>query len=209
MRKTNDVDLAILVQNEDQFKALKKALEKTGHFSQHPKENIKLIYKEAIELDLLPFGDIEQEDRNVSLSDPLFILNMPGFKEIHPSVEDIAVSEDHSVKVCTMEGIILLKLIANDDRPQRTKDISDIEHIISVYFELYDGSIYDEHFDTMDMYDTNEKDYLQLVCARVIGRKIKALLSGSDNLMERVKGILAKRPTAWWNAMLQGMKDFE
>jgi predicted nucleotidyltransferase len=207
LRKTNDVDLAILVNDDVQFKQLKQALEETGHFSQHPTENIKLYYKNAIEVDLLPFGGIEQADRNVRLTDPLFVLNMPGFSEIYPSVKDMVVSEDLSVKVCTMEGIILLKLISNDDRPQRTKDITDIEHIIRVYFDLYDGSIYDEHFDTMDMYGTGEKDYLQLVCARVIGRKIKILLNESEDLMARVKGILAKRPTTWWNAMLDGMND--
>lgn len=207
LRKTNDVDLAILVNDDVQFKQLKQGLEDTGHFEQHPTENIKLYYKQAIEVDLLPFGNIEQEDRNVRLTDPLFVLNVPGFREIYPSVEDIVVSDDLSIKVCTMEGIILLKLISNDDRPQRTKDITDIEHIIRVYFDLYNGSIYDEHFNTMDMYDTNENDYLQLVCARVIGRKIKVLLTESADLMERVKGILAKRPTSWWNAMLNGMHD--
>ncbi len=55
---------------------------------------------------------------------------MPGFKEIYPFVKDIIVDENFAVKVCTMEGMILLKLISNNDKPQRTKDISDIEHII-------------------------------------------------------------------------------
>lgn len=207
IRKTNDVDLAILVNDEGQFRELKQALVATGHFTQHATENIKLYYQEAIELDLLPFGDIEEDDRHVRLTDPRFVLNMPGFKEIYPSVEGVLVTDELTIKVCTMEGIILLKLISNNDRPERTKDISDIEHMIKVYFDLYDGDIYDEHFDTMDMYDTTEKDYLQLVCARVIGRKIKILLNESEDLMERVKGILAKRPTTWWNAMLEGMND--
>ena len=34
LRKTNDVDLAILVNTDVQFKKLKQALEETGHFSQ-------------------------------------------------------------------------------------------------------------------------------------------------------------------------------
>ena len=207
LRKTNDVDLAILVNNDIQFKKLKQTLEATGHFSQHPTENIKLYYHQAIEVDLLPFGDIEQDNRNVRLTDPLFVLNMPGFREIYPSLEEMVVSEDLSVKVCSMEGIILLKLISNNDRPERTKDIADIEHIIGVYFDLYSGSIYDEHFDAMDLYSTDQRDYLQLVCARVIGRKIKSLLTDSEALCDRVRRILAKRPTTWWNAMLEGLKD--
>ena len=207
IRKTADVDLAILINDEGHFKEMKAALIGTGNFTSHSTETIKLLYHNAIEVDLLPFGKIEDQSRNVTLTDPAFVLNMHGFKEIYPFVDDIQVMEDLTVKVCTMEGIILLKLIANNDRPQRTKDISDIEHIIKAYFDLYSGDIYEEHFDTMVIYDTNEVEYLQLVCCRVIGRKIKKLLINSEQLRLRIEQILAKRPTAWWQAMLEGMND--
>ncbi len=207
IRKTNDVDLAILVNDEGQFNQLKAALTATGNFTAHAKETIKLFYHDAIEVDLLPFGEIEEANRNVKLTDPSLVLNMPGFLEIYPFVDDIQVTDDMIIKVCTMEGIILLKLISNDDRPQRTKDIADIEHIIKVYFDLYSGDIYAEHFDTMEMYDTDQGDYLQLVCSRIIGRKIRVLLADSDELRQRIKLILEKRPTAWWQAMHAGLND--
>ncbi len=207
VRKTEDIDLAITVNDEGQFNELKKALEATGNFTSHPTESIKLYYKEGIEVDLLPFGEIEDPNRKVNLKDPKFILNMPGFKEIYPFVKDITVDGNFAVKVCSMEGIILLKLISNNDRPQRTKDISDIEHIIKVYFDLYTGDIYEEHFDVMDLYATNQGDYLQLVCSRVIGRKIKELLKDSKELNQRIEQILAYRPTTWWQSILEGMKD--
>jgi predicted nucleotidyltransferase len=207
IRKTEDIDIAITINDAGQYNELKKALISTGDFTADPTEAIKLYYKDAIEVDLLPFGAIESINRTVNLIDPTFILNMPGFREIYPFVNDIEVENNFTVKVCTMEGIILLKLLANNDRPQRTKDISDIEHIINVYFDLYSGNIYDEHFDIMDSYNSDQSDYLQLVCSRVIGRKIKQLLIGSDQLSKRIEEILAKRPTAWWQAMLDGMKD--
>lgn len=207
IRKTNDVDLAIMVNDEGQFNQLKTALIETGNFTAHATETIKLFYQNSIEVDLLPFGKIEEPNRNVKLTDPTFVLNMPGFLEIYPFVDDIQVTDEMNVKVCTMEGIILLKLISNNDRPQRTKDITDIEHIIRVYFDLYSGDIYEEHFDTMEMYETGLGDYLQLVCSRVIGRKIQILLVGSDELRDRIKIILKKRPTTWWQAMLDGLND--
>jgi predicted nucleotidyltransferase len=207
VRKTNDVDLAITINDEGQYNELKKALIATGHFTAHPTEAIKLFYKGGIEVDLLPFGEIEGQNRNVNLTDPTFVLNMLGFREIYPFVDDIQIDQDFDVKVCTMEGLILLKLISNDDRPERTKDISDIEHIIRVYFDLYSGNIYEEQFETMDLYDTAENDYLQLVCSRVIGRKMKELLSGSAPLRQRIEQILGKRPTSWWQAMLDGLND--
>jgi predicted nucleotidyltransferase len=207
MRKTEDIDLAITIRDEGQYNELKKALEATGNFTLHPTEAIKLYYKEGIELDLIPFGEIENPDRKVDLKDPKFILNMPGFKEIHPYVKDFIVDENFAVKVCTMEGIILLKLISNNDKPQRTKDISDIEHIIKVYFDLYSGDIYEDHFDIMNLYDTDQEDYLQLVCSRVIGRKIKELLKNSRELSQRIQQILTNRPSTWWQSMLEGMRD--
>ena len=101
---------------------------------------------------------------------------MPGFTEVYPFVKDFALENGQIVKVCTMEGIILLKLIAHNDRPQRTKDIVDIEHIIQSYFELYDDDIYMVHYEILVLYDTNDNDYIQLVCARLIGRKMKMML---------------------------------
>jgi len=78
-RRTKDVDLAITINDEGQYNEVKAALIATGLFEPHETETIKLIYKKSIEVDLLPFGEIEQPNRNVSLTDPTFVLNMPGF----------------------------------------------------------------------------------------------------------------------------------
>jgi len=206
-RGTKDVDLAITISDEGQYNQVKAALVETGQFEAHETEAIKLMYKNSVEVDLLPFGDIEQPNRNVRLTDPTFVLNMPGFTEIYPFVKDFEVGNGQIIKVCTMEGIVLLKLIANNDRPQRTKDITDIEHIIQSYFELYDDDVYMVHYEILELYDTNNSDYIQLVCARLIGRKMKMMLEDSPELAQRIIAILSKRETARWQAMLEGMQD--
>lgn len=208
LRHTKDVDIAIMIQDEGQYDRLKEALVATGNFEAHKTEAIKLFYKQSIEIDLMPFGDIEESNREIRLTSPLpFVINMPGFKEIYPSLRGVQIATNLNMKVCSLEGIILLKLIANDDKPERTKDISDIEHIIKVYFELKDDLIYENYFDIMDMYETDLNDYLQLICSRVIGRKMNNLLQGSEELKSRIKIILAKRPATWWQAMLDGVND--
>ncbi|GAA4203961.1 hypothetical protein GCM10022289_21020 [Pedobacter jeongneungensis] len=206
-RGTKDVDLAITISDEGQYNQIKNALIATGIFEGHETETIKLIYKKGIELDLLPFGEIEEPNRNVRLTDPTFVLNMPGFTEIYPFARDYDIGNGQMVKVCTIEGIILLKLIANDDRPERTKDITDIEHLIQSYFELNTDDIYTSHFELMELYDTKENDYIQLVCSRLIGQKIRELLADSPVLAERVRAIISKRETARWQAILDGMND--
>jgi len=206
-RGTKDVDIAITINDEGQYNQVKAALVDTGLFEAHETEATQLMYKNSIEVDLLPFGKIEQPDRNVRLTNPTFILSMPGLTEIYPFVKNFKLEKGQVIKVCTMEGIILLKLIANNDRPQRTKDITDIEHIIQSYFELYDDDIYVVHHEILEFYETSDADYIQLVCARLIGRKMRSMLEGSPELLERVLTILSQRETGRWQAMLEGMKD--
>lgn len=208
-RKTEDVDIAIFLADEQQFYQVKQELIDTGDFTAHETEAIKLFYKQAIELDLMPFGDIENENRETKLGQPrLFVIDVPGFKEVFPDAEQYALNENVTLNVCPLEGIVLLKLIAQDDRPGRTKDITDIEHIISVYFELKDLEIYESHMDAMDLYDTDNVDYLRLVSSRVIGRIISQMLADSHQLKIRVLGILnRKRHGVYWQAIANGIND--
>jgi len=207
-RKTDDVDIALMINDTGQYAQVRQALFDTGKFTPHPMEAITVIYEQAIEIDLLPFGGIEGEDRVITFTEPsLFVINMPGFAELYPYALNIGLSDELDLKICTLEGIILLKLIANDDRPQRTHDIEDIEHMLKVYFDLFSDVVYNEHFDTMSLYDTKERAYIPLVCARVVGRKIKEILAGAPALKARMIRILQKRPTALWAAMLDGLMD--
>lgn len=207
-RATNDVDIAILLTTEQQFYEVKRALLETGIFTEHETESIKLFFKDSVELDLLPFGGIENTDREICLQQPrLFVLDVPGFKEVFSDIEEYSVG-DTTFMVCPLEGLILLKLIANDDRPSRTKDLSDIEHILSVYFELKDREVYTEYLDVMDIYSTEDIDYLTLVSARVIGRKIGEIVAASDELRTRLLTILDRKTTGvHWPEIAAGIKD--
>jgi len=184
-RMTRDDDIAILLASEDQFYKVKEALLATGDFVAHEREAIKLFYRQAIEVDLLPFGEIENFDRETRIEKPRpFIMDVPGFREVLPAAEQVTV-EGLTIPVCPLEGIVLLKIIANADNPFRTKDITDIEHIIEVYFELNGDRIYEEYNDVLELYDADDMDYLRLVSARVIGRIMGRLLTGSPALRQR------------------------
>jgi predicted nucleotidyltransferase len=208
-RKTKDIDIAILISDEDQFYAIKEAMVNSGDFSAHETETVKLIYKQSIEIDLLPFGGIENEQREALLHKPrLFVMDVPGFLEAYIDIEEFKLENNVKLKVCSLEAIILLKIIANDNNPGRTKDITDIEHIISVYFDLNDEKIYQERGDVLDLYDTNDNDYLKLVSARIIGRHIGNLLTNSVDLHRRVIAILRRKNSIPYRyAIEEGMID--
>lgn len=89
-RKTNDIDLAIMVSNEAGFDNLKSKILELNGFTSHPTEPIKFIFEERYELDVLPFGDIENEKGEVELkAKKVFTLNMPGFAEVFSQVNSI------------------------------------------------------------------------------------------------------------------------
>ena len=112
-----------------------------------------------------------------------------------------------SVRVCPLEGLILLKLIASHENPSRTKDITDIDHFISVYFELNADDVYENYMDIMDSYETTQLNYLQLVAAHIIGRKMRLLVAGTPGSKEKINLILSKRPAETWQAMMDGLND--
>ena len=207
-RATKDVDIAIMLASEDQFYQVKDALLATGDFTAHDREAIKLFYKQAIEVDLLPFGEIENLVRETHIEKPQpFILDVPGFREVLPDVEMLDV-DGVNIRVCSLEGIVLLKIISNADNPSRTKDITDIEHIVNVYFDLNTVRVFQDFADVPDLYDTADRDYLQLISARVIGRVIGVLLTGSPELENHVLAILrAKSSGRYWAEIAAGIAE--
>jgi len=207
-RATKDVDIAIMVGSEREFEQVKQALVATGVFTAHETLAIKLLYKQAIEVDLLPFGQIEGLDGEVRVDTPRpFVLDVPGFKEVMPTATMLTI-DAVEIKVCSLEGIILLKLFANADNPSRTKDISDIEHILKAYFYLATEAIFTDFADVPDLYVTADPDYLTLVSARVVGRIMKGMLRDTPSLLMRLRRILQeKTPNRYWPEMYAGLGE--
>lgn len=205
-RKTEDIDIAVMVATEEKFILLKQQLLATGFFEEQ-REPIKLIYKNSIELDLLPFGDIEDAGVTTLMHPKAFTMDMHGFMLLNDHTENAAWSNDINVRVCSIEGIVLLKLIANNDKPQRTKDLIDIQQIIKLYFDIYSDDVYEMHFDVMKLYDTNDRDYKQKICAHVIGRKLKTILIKDPQLLQRITSILQQDKDAFWSELLKGLLE--
>ena len=47
-------------------------------------------------------------------------MDMSGFKEVYPFVDTLTIAEGLSLDVCTLEGLVILKLIANNDDLPKT-----------------------------------------------------------------------------------------
>lgn len=188
LRGTKDIDFAILIPDENKFNLFKNYLIEKGYtdLNQNP---ICVKHPNGTVIDLIPFSDITNEDR--------VIFNMLGFSntavnginEVFQSGTATAeITNKKSFKISSLEGIVLLKLIAYNDRPdERVKDIHDIANILKHYFEIEEQYILDNH---NDLFDIDGGVEIITVSAIVMGRKIRTIITGYPKLYKRLSDIL-------------------
>ncbi len=208
-RKTRDLDLAVMLTNEEEFEQLKEKLTDIDGFELHNTEPIKLIYNDRYEVDLLPFGEIVNEKGIVELRAKRgFTLDMPGFSEVFNDVQSIETDQGFQLNVCPISGVVLLKLIAWNDRKERNKDIQDIEYIIRNLYLLEVEEMAENHDDLFDLLE-DEKHYEEAVSARYIGRKIGILIKDSPEILSRVTNILRENTNDYDRSPMGSVMSFD
>lgn len=187
-KATKDIDFAVFINDKGVYEQLKEYLIKVEGF--HPsRENAFVLLKGNNQVDLLPFGAIEDEDAKVTIQGTGYTsIHVPGFKEVYDiGLPEIELEDGHIFKFSTLPGIVLLKLLAWDDRPEaRRDDIKDISDILNHFFDMHDEEIWNNHHDLFD----DEGADLKHIAARVMGRELKRIASGNEKLFNRIEGML-------------------
>ncbi|MEO6837642.1 MAG: hypothetical protein ABI185_04600 [Ginsengibacter sp.] len=115
-------------------------------------------------------------------------ISLQGFTEVYEEgLPQLELGETHLFKFCTLPGIVLLKIIAWDDRREKRRDdIKDISDILSHFFNMYDNENWTNHNDLFAEQDTD----LIHIAARVLGREMSKIALRNEKLFERIEGIL-------------------
>ena len=190
-RTTGDIDFAVYINEKGVYETLKEYLITHEGFSSYHQNAFVLIYKDGTEVDLLPFGAIEDESRRVTVQGTGYTsVRVDGFHEVYEnSLPEVEIG-DHKFKFCSLPGIVLLKMIAWEDRPEvRSGDIVDISDVLNHYFDMHSDEIYDKHSDIFTDEGTDKATLTELA-ARVMGREIKVIAQRDENLLERIAKIL-------------------
>jgi predicted nucleotidyltransferase len=188
-RTTGDIDFAVFINDKGIYEELKEYLINVEGFTPYSGNAFVIIWKDGTEVDLLPFGAIEDEHRQVTVKGNGYTnIHVEGFKEVYDQdLPEIEIGDGHHFKVCTLPGIVLLKLIAWDDRPEaRRDDIKDISDILNNFFDMHRDIIWEHHHDLFE----EESVELLFIAARVMGREIRQITGGSQHLNDRVYHIL-------------------
>lgn len=188
-RITRDLDLALLIPHEDDYWKLRESLLRTGQFSEVRNAPVTLLYQGAIVLDLIPFGDLEVADGLVVLHRGEGVANLcvNGFTEVFEgATEWVDIDDQYQFRVCTLPGMVVLKLIAYSDRPEhRGKDLDDIAFILTNYVDIVGDELYEAQVDLLEADMT-----LPMISARILGRHLRPVLARSAPLHRRIIAVL-------------------
>jgi predicted nucleotidyltransferase len=186
-RATSDLDFGIMIKDSYLFDELKEYLIKEEGFVPYRENAFVLIWKDKTQVDLIPFGELENEGVATVRGTGFTSMNVEGFQEVYEQASEEVQTEDLHFRVCTLAGIVILKLIAWDDRPEmRGEDIDDIAEILKNYFHFNSDAIFEHH---NDLFGDNDLDE---VAAQYLGREIGKIISRNKKLTERVTAILER-----------------
>jgi predicted nucleotidyltransferase len=147
-RATRDVDIAVAVAGWNEFSALKGRLVASGVFSEYPNMPGRVRFQGSLDVDLLPFGGIE--DSNRSIAWPLereTVLNVFAFQEALADSVGVQLPGGESVRVPSLAGLGLLKIVAWVDRRLTApgKDAGDFGLILRHYLPAgNEGRLWEE-----------------------------------------------------------------
>lgn len=187
---TKDIDFAVLVASQEDYGNIRNHLKDKGYSD--TKENAYvLISPTGVQIDILPFGEIEIDESVKIIGEGMTSIRVNGFKEVYNAgTEEAELSTGHIFKAATLPAIVLLKLIAYDDRPEaRLKDARDVASIVQHFFDLQSDFIYEYHVNLFE--DESDKDIVD-IGAIVIGRELKKLCADNGALKKRIQDILER-----------------
>lgn len=105
-----------------------------------------------------------------------------GFREAYANAIDVRLADDLVVKVASLAGLALLKIVAWSDR-RFERDAQDFGLIMRNYLDAGNRDrLYSEHGDCADLLNDENFDY-DKASARVLGRDIARILTEESRLI--------------------------
>ncbi len=170
-RATADVDIGVRVTSWDDFNRLKMELSAGDKFREIGNK-CRMVHENGTPVDLLPFG-LNSLGTGIVEWPPHDgeELNMNGFAEAFECSIEVCIRSDPElvVKVASPAGLVILKLLAWNDRKPETRDAIDLGYLVKDYLDLGNRErLFNEH---EELVQVDEFDY-QVAGARLLGRDL-------------------------------------
>ena len=182
---TGDVDVGVAVERWQAYEDLRERLTKEHGFEERP-EKQRLRSPQRTPLDLVPFGGVAEEGGKARFppegNPELTVLGFEAAWEAALPVRfgEGAVSESSGdegtvLRVASLEGLALLKLLSWNERPrERARDAQDLCHLLQHFYDARLELIVERHADLFDGEDFSKPT----ASAQALGRELASLLRG-------------------------------
>lgn len=189
-RKTDDLDIAIAISDWNQFQSIEENLPKKEGFAKSKEQKQRFIYKEIYVIDIVPFGDVAEDDGNIYWPpDETIAMAVWGFPEMADSTISVEIDGEFSIKIASLPGLFMLKLVAWKDRHlSNSKDAYDMALLLTNYLDINTERVVKGHY---DLYETDEFDQV-IAGAQLMARDVKLLIRENEKTLEYLREILTK-----------------
>lgn len=181
---TKDADVGVEVASASAFEAVKERLVDEG-WRMAGNSDHKMVSPGGLEVDVVPFGDVEDPVGSVAFQQGGFRMNVTGYGAAWEAATPVDL-EGTVVRVITLPFYTLLKCLAWEDRRARTlKDAEDLARVFDRYDDLWmgeeGGCLVAQHIGLFDV----EDDALAR-SARVLGREARAAAERDPHLVKEL-----------------------
>lgn len=194
-RGTADIDFAVMLPDIETYHEIRNNLKQKGFEEAYGNLPYRLLYKPTnTVIDLLPYGEIAQKN-TVTFTERAVELSVVGMHEVGSASENFEHPEGFTIPVSPAHGIVILKLVSWSEKPDRTKDLTDIKALLDAAWELYETEFFQENSPYADLFDTDNFK-MHLAAARVMGRKMQAILNQNQDLKTLIVSEIEKELNA-------------
>lgn len=172
-RATEDVDVAVSVDSWEVFERLRAELIESGRFRPADSGIQRLESDRPVPLDIVPFGDIESEQHTIAWPpEHDIVMKTLGFREVYEAALTVKVKPSLELRVASLPGLSVLKLIAWDERREQ-RDAHDITTIATNYLDA--GNLARLPVELPQLLEQEDFDYV-MAGARLLGYDIRSFV---------------------------------
>lgn len=175
-RRTEDIDLAVLIKGWKDFQHLKDVLVATGEFAVDTRIMHRLVYQKMLPVDVIPFGPIAAPNGVITWPDQDRSMTVLGFQEIMEHCITLRIRDGLEVSVAPLAGMAILKLISWNERRGSVpeKDAADLALLFTHYVQA--GNMDRLYEERPDLLVSEEHDH-DRAGARLLGQDMAQLMS--------------------------------
>lgn len=194
-RRTMDLDVAVMLQDWNQYERLTSIL-LHNHFEK-AREKQRFYYlgsngRIRFEVDIVPFGAIAEEDQVAWPPEGSPVMSVRCFEDVMRAADKVTVDGDFAFRLASLSGQFLIKLDTWNDRRMKTKkDAADMAFLLQ---NVYVASAL-AHDGLPPEVDTNTEQFDVIVAgAEWMAADLKKILSDEHRhfYAEMLRGELAK-----------------